>query len=131
MVEIDTRLIYYGYIIYPRQENIVPDAQSRLPVDGNKYYIDKSTYTTENMSKSYNIEELSEGTFPLTFKIIDHQLWEYPGLMVKLKCATYKLDFRRGRNNAQLVLYKDKIVVPFIHQRYEVRWYHTYLLRTV
>ena len=55
----------------PGKKNIAADTLSRLTnkvIQENTYY---STYLTEIMSEIYNIEELPEGRFPLSFKITD------------------------------------------------------------
>ena len=71
------------------KKNIAADALSRLPNKRNEETTHKSTYTTETMLEIYNIEELPEGTFNLSFKFIDVYRWEYPILTEKLKCAEY------------------------------------------
>ena len=52
------------------KKNIAADALSRLPNNGYQDTTHESTYTTETMSELYYIGELSEGTFPLSFKLI-------------------------------------------------------------
>ena len=47
------------------EKNIVANASSQLPSNGNKKTTYESTYTTETISELYNINELPEGTFPL------------------------------------------------------------------
>ena len=52
------------------------------------------------MSEFYDIEELPGGTFPLSFKLIDHYQSEDTFLTEKLNCAKYtKGSFFGGRNN--------------------------------
>ena len=53
------------------KKNIAADVLSRLPNKVNQETTHDSTYTTEKMLELYDIEELSEGTFPLLFKRID------------------------------------------------------------
>ena len=81
------------------------------------------------MSELYDIDELPEGTFPLSFNIIDRYHWEDPPILEKLNSAEYQKGyFRGGRNTIKLVTYKNKIVIPQKLQKYVVKWYHTYLL---
>ena len=49
----------------PGEKNIVADALSRLPNNGNKKTTHESTYTTENMSEIYDIDELPDGTITI------------------------------------------------------------------
>ena len=51
---------------------------SPLPNNGNQETTHEQTYITETISEPYNIEELTEGTFPLYFKFIYHYQREYP-----------------------------------------------------
>ena len=53
------------------------DALSRLHINGNQKTTHESTYTTETISELYDIEELPEVKFPLSFNIIDryHQVY--------------------------------------------------------
>ena len=71
MVKTRIRIIRTKYRVYPERENIATDTVSQLPNNGNQYTTRDSTYTTENMSELYNIDKLTYGTFPLSFKIID------------------------------------------------------------
>ena len=86
-------------------------------------------YTTETMSELYNIKELPEGTFPISFNLIDRYHREYPFLTEKLKCTEItKGSFRGGRYTIAFIRYKYKIVIPQKLQKYVVKWYHTYLI---
>ena len=81
------------------------------------------------MSEIYNINELPEGKFQISFNIIDRYQREDPILSEELNSAEYqKGSFRGGRNNIELVTYQDKIAIPQKLQKYVVKWYHTYLL---
>ena len=105
------------------------DALSRLPNNGNQETTHEKTYTTKTISELYNIKELPEGMFPLSFNLIDRYQREDPFLIEKLKCAEFTKDsFRGGRNTIDLITHKDKIVIPQKLQKYVVKWYHTYLL---
>ena len=50
----------------------------------------------ENMKELYNIDEIPDSTFTLSFKIIDHYQREDPFLTEKLKCATYQRGYFGG-----------------------------------
>ena len=64
------------------------------------------------MSVIYNIEDLSDGTFHLSFNLIDRYQKEEPLLTENLKCTTYQKGyFWRGRNTVEIVTYKNKIVI--------------------
>ena len=81
------------------------------------------------MSEIYNIEELPEGSFPLSFKLIDRYQQEDTILTEKLKCAEYiKGSFRGGQNTIKIVTFNNKIVIAQLLQRYVLKWYHTYLI---
>ena len=81
------------------------------------------------MSEFYDIEELTDGTFPLHFKFIDRHHLKYPILMERLNSVEYvKGSFRGGRNTINFATFNDKIVIPQLLQRYVVKWYHMYLL---
>ena len=117
--------IYYikGY------NNRAAYALSRLPNNGNQETTHEQTYTTETMPDLYDIEELPEGTFPLSFNLIDRCQREDPFLTEKLKCKQFtRGSFRGGQNTIYLKTYKDKIVIRQKLQKYVVKWYHTYLL---
>ena len=60
---------------------------SRLSNNGNQNNTYESTYTTENISELYDIDELPDGTFSLSFNIIDRYQREYPFLTEKLNSA--------------------------------------------
>ena len=67
------------------EKNIATDALSRLPNNGNQESIHEKMYTTETMSELYDIKELPEGTFSLSFNLINHYQWEEPSPTEKLK----------------------------------------------
>ena len=65
------------------------------------------------MSELYNIDELPDGMFPLSFKIIDRYQREDPFLLEKLNSVEYlKSYFSGGWNNIKLVTHKNKIFIP-------------------
>ena len=89
-------------------------------------------YITETMLELYNIEELPEGPFPISLKLIDHYQREYHLLTKNIYAQNMpKGSFSRGWDTIELVTYKEKIVIPHKLQNYTVKWYHTYLLHTV
>ena len=65
------------------KKNIAADALSCLLNNGNQDTTHESTYTAETMSELYDIEEPPEGTFPLSFKIIDRYQREDPIQTIK------------------------------------------------
>ena len=113
------------------EKNILADALSRLPNNENQETTHESTYTMETISELYDIDELLESMFSLSFNIIDGYQREDPFLSEKLNSAEYQKGYFRGdRNTIRLVTYKNKIVIPQKLQKYVVKWYHTYLLHT-
>ena len=81
------------------------------------------------MSEIYDIEELSDRTFPIYFKLIDRYQRGNPILTEKLTCAEYQTGyFFSGQNTVKLVTYKDKLVIPQLLQKYPMEWYYTYIL---
>ena len=61
------------------------------------------------MPELYNIDEIPDVTFPLSFKIIDRYQQEDPLLFGKINSSSYQKGyFRRGRNSIKLVTYKIK-----------------------
>ena len=92
-------ITYYGRYLYEKNtawrlilsqaRNIVADALSQLRNNGNKETTHKSTYTMEELSELYDIEELTADTFPLSFKLIYRYQWADPFITEKVTCATY------------------------------------------
>ena len=81
------------------------------------------------MSELYDIGELLDGTFPLSFKIIDRYQREYLFLTEKLNSIEYQEgSFRGGQNTIKLEMHKSKIVITQKLQKYVVKCYHTYIL---
>ena len=65
-------------------------------------------YTMEKTSELYDIEELPEGTFPLSFKRIDRYQREDPFLTENPKCAEYQKGyFRGGHNTIEILTHKE------------------------
>ena len=61
------------------------------------------------MSELYDIDELIDGSFYLSFNLIYRYHREYPFPTEKLKCAKYqKGSFRGGLNTIGIVTYEDK-----------------------
>ena len=56
-------------------KDISSDVLSLLPNNENQEITHESRYTIEKVSKLYDTEELPEGNFPLSFKLIDHYQW--------------------------------------------------------
>ena len=74
------------------------------------------------MSELYDIKEPKEGTFPISFKLINRYHQEDPILMGKLTCEEYQMvSLHEGRNTIKLATYKDQIVIPHKLQKYVVK----------
>ena len=71
-------------------KNIVADALSLLPNIVNQDATHELTYTTETTSGLYYINELPNGTFPLSLKLIYRYQREDPFLLEKPECAHIK-----------------------------------------
>ena len=56
------------------------------------------------MSELYDIDELHEGTFLLSFKLIDRYQREDPGLRAILTCAKYQKGYFCGGMNTMEIL---------------------------
>ena len=81
------------------------------------------------MLKLFNIDELPEGTFLISFNIIDRYQREDSFILEKPNYEEYQKDsFCGGQNTIKLVTYKYKIVLPQKVQKYVMIWYHIYLL---
>ena len=65
------------------------DALSRLPLNGNEETTQKSTYQNEILSEINDIEELSEGTFTISLKLIQIYQRAKPIIIAKYKNGTY------------------------------------------
>ena len=63
---------------------------SQLPNNRNQETTHESTYLMETISELYDIKELIEVAFPLSFNFIDFYQQEDPILTGKLTCAEYK-----------------------------------------
>ena len=85
------------------------------------------------MSEINNIEELPEGKFSITLKLIQKYQRLEPSIIAKYKTGTYQEGFFRGGINIDLSLItcKDNVVILSILQSYVLRWYHTHLLHIV
>ena len=66
-------------------ENIVADALSLFPLNGNQETTYKSTYQQEIVSEINDTEELSEYTFPINLKWIQKYQQSEPSIIAKYK----------------------------------------------
>ena len=108
-------------------DNDTSGAQSRLMFINSD--ITESDIASEQLVKSYGVEQLDGDTFPLIHRTINKYQRKDKELVEKSKCANYHpKTFREGINIFLFIYKNDKIVVPTIFQRYAVNWYHTYLL---
>ena len=81
------------------------------------------------MTEIYDINEITEGYFPLSFTLIDRYQREDPCLQATIICAKYqKVSFFGVRNTIEIVTYEDRIVKPQQLQKYALNWYQLYLL---
>ena len=66
------------------------------------------------MSETNDIEDLTEGTFPINLKLIQKYQRAEPSIIAKYKDGTYNKGSFRGGNNIDinLIKYKDNIVIP-------------------
>ena len=83
MVEINIRRMQTWYQVYEGWEKIAADTLSRWTNNGNQETTHEKTYTTETMSELYDIKELPDGTFTLSFNLIDRYQREDPFLTEK------------------------------------------------
>ena len=56
---------------FPDKKDISKDALSQLSNNRNQDITHESTYLTETIPELYDIDELTDGTFPLYFNLID------------------------------------------------------------
>ena len=74
------------------------------------------------MLELYDIKEIPDGTFPLSFNIIYRYQQEDPLQMETLNCTEHQKVYLCGiRNIIKLVTCKDTIVIPQQLQRYLVK----------
>ena len=74
------------------------------------------------MSELYGKNEMTEGNFPLSLKLIYRYQREDPVLQAKLAFAKYqKSYFSGGHNTIEFIMYKDKIFIPHKIQKYVVK----------
>ena len=76
-----------------RVKNIVVDALSISPLNGNQETTQKSTYQKEILSEINYIEEIPEDDFNIHFKTIQQYQWAEPSLMAKYKDGTHHKFF--------------------------------------
>ena len=135
----------------PGHNNVVADALSRLdteeicasisPVDVNpaellnelSYTVTDYTegeYSDEILADLFDVDELPEDAYPLTYKIIDQYQLQDPLLKQKLKNSIYVTkSFRGGGKVRQLISHRDgRIVIPTVLCKRVLQWYHEYLL---
>ena len=109
-------------------KNIVAVPLKIFPTDFHQETTHESRNRTEKLSSLYDIKELLEGIFLITFNNIDCQQYESPVLMAKLKCATYKTIYSsEGGYTIQFAIENYKRVIPNIIQIHIVNLYYKYL----
>ena len=76
-----------------------------------------------------NLSELSEDSFPLTYKLIAQEQQKDKSLLKLLKeDSQYDVtQFHGGGKAYSLIIFKNKIVLPSSLQQKAVDWYHTVL----
>ena len=81
------------------------------------------------MSKIYDIREMPEGTFTISFKFIDLYQREEPIQTEENNSAEYIKGSLYGCwNTINIVTFNDKIVIIQLLTSHPVKWYHKYLL---
>ena len=112
------------------EKNIVADALSRMPSNGNEDITENSIYQKEIVSEINDIEEIPEGTFPMSLKLIAKYQRSEPSLMSKYEDGKYHKGYFCGGSNSDPSLRrcKDKIVIPSKLQGYILHWYHIDIL---
>ena len=83
---------------------MVTDGLSRIPLNGNQYTTQKSTYQQKIVSEINDIEEIPEGIFPINLKLIQRYQWLEPIIRAKYKDGTYHKGSFRGGSNIGLSL---------------------------
>ena len=86
------------------------DTLTQLPNKGNQKTTHESNYIRETMSEINHIKEISEGMFPINFKIIFQYQRKYPSLTAKFNTSKYKrASFHGGSyNHFTLITCEDK-----------------------
>ena len=116
--------------------NIVADALSRLamkethkqqPKTYNFFMLREANAQYFGMEKK--IPKISDDSFPLTFKNINHaQSTDKVLIDLVQSNEKYKLKtFCGGATSCELIVHNDKIVIPKSLQCRTVEWYHNYL----
>ena len=114
----------------PGRENAGANPLSVFPKIGNQKDTQNPNYKMEITPNNYYIDELPEGMFPKTFKIIYRYQWKYPVLISKHECAKYKTGFPwRQEYNPNFSMRGLNSHSMEIYQIYVVHWYHIYILR--
>ena len=85
------------------------------------------------MSGINDIKEIPEGAFPIDIKLTKKYQRAEPSIIAKYKDGKYhKGSFCGGIDiYLNLIMCKDKIVIPSTLQSYVLHWYHMYILHPV
>ena len=86
------------------KKNMVEDALSRSPLNGDQETTQKSSYKKETVSYINDNKEIHEGYFSINFKLIEKYQRTEPRLMDKYKYGTYHKGYFIGGNNIDISL---------------------------
>ena len=85
-------------------KNVVTDALAILPLNRNQKTTQKPTYQMEIVSEINDTEEIPEGTFSISFKLIQKYQWVEPSTIARYKDGTYHKGYCFGGINENLKL---------------------------
>mgnify|MGYP002063500018 FL=1 len=107
------------------EHNIVADSLSRLPRTSDI----AECNTIYEYCDLFQVNELSEDDYPVSYSIIDKYQRKDKHLLKLLKSGKYSANaFPGGEGEVTLICYQGKIVIPEQLRKRVVTWYHTYLL---
>ena len=95
------------------KKNMVEDALSRSPLNGDQETTQKSSYKKETVTEINDTKEITEVTFPISLKLTKQHQQKDLSLMAKYKEGMYHKSSFRGGSNVDLILKmcEDNIVI--------------------